>query len=91
MSELLFIHSNIYDLAESVEYSKGAIVSKVIKKNENVNLKLSSNEKIWPDKAMGGIISYLHNIVRCFEKIQGKLPFNSLEQKIQFILDKAVL
>lgn len=40
MSELLFKHSNIYDLAESVEYSKGAIVSKVIKKNENVNLTL---------------------------------------------------
>ena len=60
-------------------------------KDENVEQKIKSTIGNWPDKSMGGLISHLHDIVRCFERLQGRLPFNSLGQKIQFIIDKAVL
>lgn len=60
-------------------------------KNENVDQKIKSAISNWSDKSMGGLISHLHDIVRCFEKLQGRLPFSLLAQKIQFIIDKAVL
>jgi len=60
-------------------------------KNENVNEKLKTAKNNWTDKSMGGLISHLHDIVHSFENIQGRLPFNTLEQKIKFILDKATV
>ncbi len=45
MNELIFQHSNIYDLAKSVEYSEGAIVSKIVTKKETGNLTLFAFDK----------------------------------------------
>ena len=60
-------------------------------KDENVDQKIKIAFNNWSDKSLGGLISHLHDIVHCFEKLQGKLPFNNIEQKVQFILDKAIL
>ena len=41
----MFHHSNIYDLAKSVDYSDGAIVSKIVTKKETGNLTLFAFDK----------------------------------------------
>ena len=45
MNDYKFEHSNIYQLANSVEYSDGAIVSKIITKKDTGNLTLFAFDK----------------------------------------------
>lgn len=40
MTKQTFNHSEIYGLKESIEYSKGSVVSKIIRKSEKGNLTL---------------------------------------------------
>lgn len=45
MNDFKFEHSNIYPLAESVNYAEGAIVSKIITKKDTGNLTLFAFDK----------------------------------------------
>jgi len=45
MEPSVFLHSKIYDLAENIEYSSGAVVSKIITKNNVGNLTLFAFDK----------------------------------------------
>lgn len=60
-------------------------------KGERVKEKINLGLNNWGNSSMGGLESHLHDIVHSFEKIQGRLPFDNIIQKLQFILDKAVL
>lgn len=45
MTKQTFNHSEIYNLKESIEYSKGSVVSKIIQKSEAGNLTLFAFDK----------------------------------------------
>ncbi|MBI5465107.1 hypothetical protein HY946_00665 [Candidatus Gottesmanbacteria bacterium] len=62
----------------------------LLEKGEDVRKKINFAKKDWPDPNFGGAVRHLANIVRAFEKLNGNIPNMSLEEKIQFILDKTV-
>ncbi len=62
----------------------------LLEKGENVQEKIDDAMKNWPDPNLGGAIRHLANIVRAFEKLNGNLLNMTLEEKVQFILNKAI-
>lgn len=62
----------------------------ILKKGENVEEKFSKAEIEWGDKYFGGARKHLENIVHAYEKLFGNLLGMSIEEKIQYILDRAV-
>jgi len=62
----------------------------MLKNGENVKEKFCKAENEWGDNFFGGARKHLENVVHAYEKLFGNLKGVSLEEKIQFILDKAV-
>jgi len=62
----------------------------ILQPGENVQVKFQKAEKEFGDKFFGGARKHLEDIVHEYEKLFGNLERMSIEQKIQFILDKAV-
>lgn len=61
----------------------------LLEKGEDVRGKINIAKKDWPDPNFGGAMRHLANVVRAFEKLNPNISNKSLEEKIQFILDKA--
>ncbi|MCL5675770.1 MAG: hypothetical protein M1120_01440 [Patescibacteria group bacterium] len=62
----------------------------LLEPGEDVAFKIHFALQSWPDPNFGGAMRHLSNIVHAFEKLNGNLSNMTLEEKIQFILDKAV-
>jgi hypothetical protein len=62
----------------------------MLRKDEDVKEKIRQAEKEWGDKFFGGARKHLENIVHAYEKLFGNLTSMPLEEKIQYILDRAV-
>lgn len=43
--ENVFVHSTIYSLVHSIDYSEGAVVSKIVRKNDGGNITLFAFDK----------------------------------------------
>lgn len=54
----------------------------IIQDNEDVNGKLKSSSR--------EVFMHFSRIVRTFEKLQGKLPFDTLEEKMKFLINKSL-
>lgn len=62
----------------------------MLRNGENVKEKFRKAESEWGDRFFGGARKHLENIVRDYEKLLGNLTGMPLEEKIQYILDKAI-
>jgi len=62
----------------------------MLEKDENIEEKVRRFSKNWEDDNCGGTMKHLRNVTRVFEQIFGNLTGLTLEEKINFIIQKVL-